>query len=71
MKTNTLAVAELLRILSTQEFADFYKGPFEEYICGDFVNGSPECINNQNEVVQFIENMVDSLHKHINLGTSI
>ena len=68
MKTNTLAVVvELLRILSTQEFADFYKGPFEEYICGDHVNGSPACIDNQNEVVQFIENMVGSLHKHISI----
>ncbi|NDB61541.1 hypothetical protein EB001_24335 [bacterium] len=63
MKNKTLVVAELLRILSTQKFADFYQGPFEEYICGDFVRDSPECINNQNEVVQFIENMVDSLQE--------
>lgn len=52
---------KLRHILETQTFYDFYTGPMESAITGEFERDTPEWVANEKKVEDYLKNMLAKL----------
>ena len=62
MNTNKELLATRLRwVFESQSFSDFYTGPMDDAITGEFNRGTPEYQKNENKIKESLDKMADKL----------